>query len=116
MAAKLMLMTALAAGAAALTPPQLDQPGYAVPVKPWSDIEQPSRELECRERIRQARAAAGEPPIEPRTASPEKPILHYAVDRKVDGCGVLVAVGDPAGMIPPPKPGPPILYRPAQAE
>lgn len=110
MTAKLIVVAALA-GAAAVPPAPLDQPGYEAPARPWAGIEKPSRELECHTRIQQARAAAGQPQVDPRRASPADPVLHYAVDRRVDGCGVLVPVGDPGGMVPPPLPGPPVIIK-----
>ncbi len=55
----------------------------------------PSSE-ECRDRITRAREAFGKPPmLEREPASPDKPHLIYAVDRRQDGCSVMVMKGDP---------------------
>lgn len=49
----------------------------------------------CRDRITQAREAAGKPPLLDRTpASPDRPNLIYAVDKRIDGCAVMVMHGD----------------------
>jgi hypothetical protein len=58
-------------------------------------------EKECRDRITHARAAAGKPPLlEREPASPAKPYHIYAVDRRQDGCAVMVMKGDPADIRP----------------
>jgi hypothetical protein len=54
-------------------------------------------DAQCRDRITLARKAAGKPPLlEREPASPDKPYLIYAVDRRQDGCAVMVMKGDPA--------------------
>jgi len=54
------------------------------------------RGLDCRDRISQARTALGKAPLLDReTASPDRPHLIYAVDRRQDGCSVMVMKGDP---------------------
>lgn len=59
---------------------------------------------ECSDRIEHARAATGQPPLLRRgPATPEKPILIYAVDRRQDGCAVMVAKGDPGDIRPLPE-------------
>jgi hypothetical protein len=58
-------------------------------------------EEECRDRITLAREAAGKPPLlEREPASPDKPYHIYAVDRRQDGCAVMVMKGDPADIRP----------------
>lgn len=93
------------------TPPVdgLDHPSYETPAKPWSSVESAERTRQCRDRIERARAEAGKPKLERQPASPEKPLLMYAVDHRVDGCGVLVPVSDPADIRQPPEPGKPEL-------
>ncbi|KPF65439.1 hypothetical protein IP79_03055 [Porphyrobacter sp. AAP60] len=73
---------------------------------------------ECRDRITQAREAAGKPPLLDREpASPEKPYHIYAVDRRQDGCAVMVMKGDPADIRPlPSAPDGPIVVTPAGSE
>lgn len=58
----------------------------------------------CRDRITLAREAAGKPPLLDREpASPDKPHRIYAVDKRVDGCSVMVMMGDTADMRPLPS-------------
>lgn len=75
-------------------------------------------DAECRDRITQAREAAGKPPLLDREpASPDKPYHIYAVDRRQDGCAVMVMKGDPADIRPlPAAPDGPMLVMPAQSE
>jgi hypothetical protein len=87
------------------TPPAaiVSLPSYSEPAQPWSSVADAEARKGCRDRIERARAQAGQPRLDPAPANPDKPILHYAVDRRIDGCGVLVSVGDPGGMVPPPE-------------
>lgn len=110
MTPKFALIAVVAGSVSGMSPPsKLDQPAYDSPAQRWNDVEAPSREVECRDRIQRARAAAGQLRIERAPADADKPILHYAIDRRIDGCGVLVPVGDPAGTLPLPKSGPPVM-------
>jgi hypothetical protein len=96
---------------ASATPPAaiVSLPSYEEPARPWPNVQETEATKDCRKRIELARAAAGRPRLDRAPADANKPILHYAVDRRIDGCGVLVPVGDPAGMLPPPEPGPPVV-------
>jgi len=59
---------------------------------------------ECRDRIRRARQATGQPPLFQREpASSENPLAIYAVDRQQDGCSVVVMMGDPNDIRPLPE-------------
>lgn len=50
---------------------------------------------QCRDRITQARDAAGKPPLLDRgPASPDRPYHIYAVDKRIDGCAVMMMHGD----------------------
>lgn len=91
------------------TPPAmpLDQPGYEAPADSWSSVEEAESERRCRDRIEQVRAGAGKPRLERETASPDEPLLMYAVDHRVDDCGVLVPIADPADIRQAPEPGKP---------
>jgi hypothetical protein len=61
-------------------------------------------ELACRDRITQARVASGQPPLLKRgPATPEDPVLIYAVDRRQDGCAVMVMMGDAEDIRPLPE-------------
>lgn len=56
---------------------------------------------QCRDVISHARQEAGKPPLlEREPASPDKPYHIYAVDRRQDGCAVMVMHGDPADIRP----------------
>ena len=72
---------------------------YAPPPAPVPAIREiaplaPSPE-QCRDRITQTREAAGKPPLLDRgPASPDKPYRIYAVDKRIDGCAVMVMHGD----------------------
>ena len=98
-----------AAAAAALPPPMVQLPAYDIPAQPWPDIAAPSRQLACRDRVEQVRAQAGKPAIERAPADPDAPLMIHAVDRRIDGCGVLVPVADPADIREAPEPGRPEL-------
>lgn len=90
-----------------------DLPGYSRPAAPATgDLEDFVRRATCRDTIRQARAASGQPPLLERgPASADEPLLYKAVDRKVDGCDVLVMVGDPNDIrpVPPAPEGRPLI-------
>lgn len=110
MTMKLIAAVMLTSGVAGASPPAgLDQPAYEAPARPWSSVEQAERERRCRDRIEQARAEAGKPKLEREPAKPDEPLLIYAVDHRVDGCGVLVPVADPSDIRQSPEPGPPEL-------
>ena len=78
-------------------------------------------DAECRDRIHDAREASGQPPLPdaseqaPRTytldelidrqpASPDRPHAIYAVDRRQDGCSVMVMMGNREDIRPLPLP------------
>ena len=91
-------------------PATLDQPSYEEPARPWKSIDdaKPSPE-ECRQKIQHIREQTGKPKLEREPASPDKPVLMYAVDRKIDDCSVIVPVSDPSDFKQAPEPGPPQL-------
>ncbi len=70
----------------------------------------------CSDRIRNARAAANLPPlIQREPASPDQPFAIYAVDRRQDGCSVMVMMGNPDDIRPLPLPGEgPVAQIPAE--
>ena len=77
-------------------PTALDNPAYQSSSKKWdrqSEFGVEERE-DCRDRIEKARAEAGQLKLEREPASPDKPLMIYAVDRKEYGCSVLVMKGD----------------------
>lgn len=76
----------------------------------------PSR-AECRDRITKARELLGQPPLLDREpASPANPHMIYAVDRRQDGCSVMVMKGNPSDIrqLPLPMEGNPLM--PAQGD
>jgi len=80
-----------------------DEPQAGGAKTPMSVEADPDREI-CRDRIEHARAASGQPPLLQRgPATPEDPVLIYAVDRRQDGCAVMVVAGDPADIRPLPE-------------
>ncbi|MEE4315802.1 MAG: hypothetical protein V2I74_02355, partial [Erythrobacter sp.] len=61
-------------------------------------------EAYCRDRITKAREDAGKPPlIDREPASPGKPYHIYAVDKRIDGCAVMVMHGDVTDIRPTPE-------------
>lgn len=98
----------------ALPVPALDNPTYTTPPERWETIEEAVARVgdeeapspaECSDRISQARDETGQPPLlEREPASPEKPHAIYAVDRKQDGCSVMVMMGNREDIRPLPGP------------
>ena len=58
----------------------------------------------CRDRIHEVRAELGLPRLQRETASPDEPLFIAAVDKRVDGCSVLVMRRDTSDIRPIPKP------------
>lgn len=67
------------------------------------DPAETKREAPCRDRIRQVRAASGQPRLESVPASPERPHMIAAVDRRIDGCAVMQMHGNAADVRPLPS-------------
>lgn len=108
--ASLAVVTAsLATGAASVPPAPMEQPAYREPARPWTSVEQAERARECRDRIEQVLGAAGEPERNRSPADPDKPLLMYAVDTRIDDCGVIIPVADPSDIRQGPPPGRPQL-------
>lgn len=57
----------------------------------------------CRDRIHEAREQTGQPPLDREPATGDDALLIWAVDRRMDGCSVLVVKGDPSDIRPIPK-------------
>jgi hypothetical protein len=92
-----------------------------VPAQPQSGMSElgplsPSPE-QCRDRITQTRESAGKPSLLDRgPASPDRPHRIYAVDKRIDGCAVMVMHGDVTDIRPlPARPEGPLLLMPARA-
>lgn len=86
----------------------------AEPVSRESPVLNPVTAQNCRDTISQARQEAGKPPLLDREpASPDKPYHIYAVDRRQDGCAVMVMKGDPSDIRPlPVAPDGPLMLMP----
>ena len=115
-------------------PPALGNPDYEEPAAPWTDLDDatasdiPTSEQKfrvdeartqvCRDTITHARAQAGLPMVQRKTATPNDPELIYAVDRRQEGCSVMVMAGNPDDIRPLPKPydGPLLREIPAKLD
>ena len=62
-------------------------------------------EAPCRDRIELVRQASGYPRLENLPASPDRPLLMYAVDQRIQDCSVIVPVSDPSDLRQAPEPG-----------
>ena len=57
----------------------------------------------CRDRIEQVRRETGQPTLD-RGGSPQEPLLIAAVDKRIDGCSVMVMRNDTSDLRPLPAP------------
>ena len=90
----------------------LDNPAYSEPAKPWKSLKDAQQRAvidrlrsiglpnlsdeTCRDRITRVRELLGKAQLLKREpASPDRPLLIYAVDRRQGGCSVMVMKGDP---------------------
>ncbi len=89
-------------------------PSYQGPVLAWKTYEDGRPDdVICRDRIHKAREETNQPPLDREPATEEEPLLIWAVDRREDGCAVLVAKGDPDDIRPIPRVEDGYLLRPA---
>lgn len=93
-----LLFTLPAAALAGDAPTAAPLPKAPPLATPW----QPD-EAQCRDRIHQVREERGLPRLERETASPDKPVMIWAVDRREHGCAVMVVKGSPEDIRPLPK-------------
>ena len=99
----------------------LDNPAYSDPTKKWTSVDEAVADFEadddwqsalerlrnlrdCRDVITKVRSEAGLPLLDRQPASPDKPYLIYAVDRREGGCSVMVMKGNPDDIRQLPKP------------
>lgn len=75
----------LAAAPLVLAEPAVTHHAHGASSEP-SSAEQAS----CRDRIQQVREGRGLPELDRRSASPDRPFLMAAVDKRIDGCSVIV--------------------------
>lgn len=86
-------------------PSQSGDPDRQVPVERWHDSEaSESVREQCRETIRRVRADTGQPALRRETPDPDNPLLIAAVDRRIDGCAVMVMRQDNGDIRPLPTP------------
>lgn len=103
----------------ALEPPKagvpLAMPSYSAPAERWRDLRDalPPSPEECRDRIRQIREQNGQPELRRETADDEEPLMLWAVDRREDGCSVMVVKDNPDDIRPIPKTNGEVKLRPA---
>jgi hypothetical protein len=97
-----LIAVTLATGAAAETAraPQLVPPE---PV-PGTSSARTDQKAVCNDRIELVRQERGLPKLQRDTASPDEPLLIAAVDRRVDGCSVMVMYNDTTDIRPLPAP------------
>ena len=69
------------------------QPVPPEPV-PGAMTAQADRQAVCRDRIHMVRQERGLPMLQRDTASPDEPLLIAAVDKRIDGCSVMVMRND----------------------
>lgn len=107
----LLPLPAFATTGAVPAPADTMVPGYSRPAQPWTTIDEAHRDRACSDRIEQVRGAAGQPKLERLPASPERPLMIAAVDKRIDGCAVMQMKGNVNDLRPLPLPseGPPAL-------
>jgi hypothetical protein len=64
---------------------------------------QADRQTVCRDRIHMVRQERGLPTLQRDTASPDEPLFIAAVDRRIDGCSVMVMRNDLSDVRPLPE-------------
>ena len=90
----------LATGAAPLPTVQVSPAPNASPPQALPDGASPV----CRERIQQARRELGKPELQ-RQSTPQDPLFIAAVDKRIDGCSVMVMRNDTSDFRPLPEQG-----------
>ena len=78
------------------------------------DEREPRGEAPCADRIRQVRAASGQPRLEHVPAAPGRAYMIAAVDKRINGCAVMQMYGDAADVRPLPATSEGPLFRPLQ--
>lgn len=79
-------------------------PSYEQPTVVWRTYEEAqAKKAICRDRIHKAREQMGQPPLDREPATGDEPMAIWAVDRREDGCAVLVAMGNPKDIRPIPQ-------------
>jgi hypothetical protein len=89
-------LTLVAPLAIATTTPEQPSPDFTAP-------ERAELRENCRDRIVLVREELGLPKLERDTASPDEPLLIAAVDKRIDGCAVMVMHGNTSDVRPLPE-------------
>ncbi|MEW4448015.1 hypothetical protein [Qipengyuania sp. JC766] len=84
--------------AQSVDPVSLDNPAYSDPARQWQSIEDAEfseevpagKEAECRETVRHVRDEAGQAELRREPAGDHSAHLMKAVDKRIDGCPVMV--------------------------
>lgn len=80
------------------------------PVLPDRSVITAPQAENCTDRIHEAREERGLPKFDRDNAAPDEPLPIAAVDRRIDGCSVLVMMNDPGDV----RPLPTMPERPAR--
>jgi hypothetical protein len=88
-----------------------DAPGPAAPEVRMPAPSLTSAERVCRDRIEQVRAASGLPTLDRGNAAPGQALLIAAVDKRIDGCSVIVMRNNLSDVRPLPRPDGPARVR-----
>lgn len=92
-------LAALLLATGAVPPPEAPAPD------PRIALSQPGLSTRvCRDRIHEVREELGLPRLDRGTASPDEPLFIAAVDKRIDGCSVMVMRDNTADMRPLPAP------------
>ncbi|OBX20212.1 hypothetical protein A9995_00285 [Erythrobacter sp. QSSC1-22B] len=79
-------------------------PSYQRPALAWESTDDAEIDQAiCRDRIHKARDQLGQPELDREPATGDEAMAIWAVDRREDGCAVLVAMGDPEDIRPIPR-------------
>jgi hypothetical protein len=100
-----LIALACATGAAA------DAPSPATPEVRAPAPSPTSSKRVCRDRIEQVRAASGLPTLDHGNAAPGQALLIAAVDKRIDGCSVMVMRNNLSDVRPLPAPDGPARVR-----
>ncbi|WP_305096063.1 hypothetical protein [Croceibacterium aestuarii] len=106
---KILALAALTACTAGSPPPS------GGPVPTIERLEGPSAadSANCRDKVYRVREERGLPALDKKGADPAEPLFIAAVDKRIDGCAVLVMRNDTSDIRPLPEPEAPAM-RPAQ--
>ena len=87
-------------------------PAVRLPMRELQTLPAPSEQV-CRDRIHEVREERGLPELSRENAKPDEPLMILAVDKRIDGCSVMVMAYDTSDVRPVPTApdGPPRVRR-----